>query len=191
MDLNSAEDSRIVRTGFALALVVICLAIGFHCALNRSLTKVNDSLTGGFLILEHVDSILDDLDRLSLNQRAFLGTGDERFSQDVVESVMEIERHMDSLQQIARKGARLRPPIDNLARAIDWALDSLGKSNEIEQTSGAAVAIALLDNDESLEDAKDVAQRLRRQATDGVFDRVQTERKMKAILDVIYSYLKF
>src|SRR5260370_24051206 len=158
MDLNSAEDSGIVRIGFALALVVICLGIGFHYALNRSLTKVNNSLTGGFLVLEHVDSILDDLDRLSFTQRAFLSTGDERFSQDVVESVMGIERHMDSLQQIARKGARLHAPVDNLARAIDWALNSLGKSNEIEQTSGAAVAIALLDNDESLEDAQELAQ---------------------------------
>jgi CHASE3 domain sensor protein len=186
MDLSTAEDSAIVRIGFGLALVVICLAIGFRFALNRSLTKVSNSLIGGFLILDHVDNILDDLDRLSLNQRAFLSTGDERFSQDVVESVMGIERQIDSLQQIARKGARLHAPVNQLARAIDWALDSLGRSNELEQTSGAAVAIALLDNDESIEDAKEVAQELRRQATDGVFDRVRTERKIKSILDVLF-----
>ena len=95
MDPYSAEDSWTIR-GLGLALVVICLAIGFHYALNRTLTKVNDSVTGGFLVVEHVDAIVDDLDRLTLNQRAFLGTGDERFSQDVVESVMGIERHLDS-----------------------------------------------------------------------------------------------
>lgn len=186
MDPYSAEDSWIIKAGCALALIAICLAIGFHYALNRSLTKVNDFVTGGFVIVDHIDAIVDDLDRLSLNQRAFLGTGDERFSQDVVESVMGIERHMDSLEQLKRQGPRLRTAVSRLDHSIEWALNSLGKSNELNQSLGSGIAIALLDNDDSITEAKMVAQDLRRQATDGVFDRVRTQRKMKAILDVLF-----
>ena len=68
-------------------------------------------------------------------------------------------------------------------RAVTWALDSLGKSNDLNESMGSGIAIALLDNDDSIDDAKRVAQELRRLVTDGVFDRVRTERKMKAILD--------
>jgi CHASE3 domain sensor protein len=185
MDPYSAEDSWTIR-GLGLALVVICLAIGFHYALNRTLSKVNASVTGGFLVVEHVDAIVDDLDRLTLNQRAFLGTGDERFSQDVVESVMGIERHLDSLNQLKTRGPRVRSAITKLERAVGWALDSLGKSNDLNQSMGSGIAIALLDNDDSIDDAKRVAQELRKEVTDGVFDRVRTERKMKAILDVLF-----
>lgn len=186
MDPYSAEDSWIIRAGCALALVAVCLASGFHYVMNRTLNKVNNSVTGGFLVVDHVDAIVDGLDRLTLNQRAFLGTGDERFSQDVVESVMGIERHMDSLGQLKIPDPRLRIVISKLEHSVEWALDSLGKSNDLNQTMGSGIAIALLDNDESIADAKMVAQELRKAATDGVFDRVRTERKMKAILDVLF-----
>ncbi len=172
--------------GLGLALVLICLAIGFHYAINRTLTKVNDSLTGGFLVVEHVDAIVDDLDRLTLNQRAFLGTGDERFSQDVVESAMGIERQSGLTESVKTRGPRVKGAITKLERAVAWALDSLGKSNDLNQSMGSGVAIALLDNDDSIDDAKRVAQELRREVTDGVFDRVRHERKMKAILDVLF-----
>ncbi len=186
MDLSSGEDSATVRIGSGLALVALCLAIGFHYALNRALTRVGASMNGAFLVVDDVDSILDGLDRLSLNQRFFLRTGDLRFSQDVYESITRIQRHMDSLRSVAQKGNRLRGPIAKLARAIDWALDSLRRSNDLEKSEGSAEAIALLDKDESIAEAEKEAEQLRKLATEGVFDRVRTERKMKSILDVLF-----
>ena len=175
-----------VKVGCALVLVAVCLAIGFHYAFNRTLTKVNASVTGGFLVVDHVDAIVDNLDRLTLNQRAFLGTGDERFSQDVVESIMGIERNLDSLEQLKNRSPRLRLDITKLERSIGWAFDSLGKSNDLNQTLGSGIAIALLDNDDSIADAKLVAQELRKEVTDGVFDRFRTQRRMRAILDILF-----
>ncbi len=186
MDLGSGAPSATVRIGSGLALVVLCLGIGFHCALNRALTRVGDSMNGGFLVVNDVDSIMDGLDRLSLNQRSFLRTGDLRFSQDVYESITRIQRHMDSLRQIAQKGSRLRGPIAKLDRAIDCALDSLGRSNELEKSEGSAQAIKLLDKDESIAEAAKEAEQLRKLATEGMFDRVRTERRMTAVLDVLF-----
>ena len=186
IDLESGEDCGILRLAFGLALVVLCLGIGFHHALNRALTRVGDSINSGFLVVNDVDSILDGLDRLSLNQRSFLRTSDLQFSQDVYESVTTIQRHMDSLRQVAREGSRLRDPIAGLDRAVDCALDSLRRSDELEKSEGPAVAVASLDKDESIAEAGKEAEHLRNLATDGVFDGVRTERKMKSILDVLF-----
>ncbi len=93
-----------------------------------------------------------------------------RFTQDVVESVMGIERHLDSLDQLKPRGARVRNAITKLERSVAWALDSLGKSNDLNQSMGSGIAIALLDNDDSIDDAKRVAQELRKEVSDGVFD---------------------
>ena len=78
MDL-SIEDSKVVRTGAGLAVLVICLAIAFRCAIDRSLAMVNKSLTGTLLVVGYADDILDDLDRKKIDQRAFLSTGNDCF----------------------------------------------------------------------------------------------------------------
>jgi hypothetical protein len=76
--------------------------------------------------------------------------------------------------------------LTRLERSIDWALDSLGKSNDLNQTRGSGIAIALLDNDDSIADARSVAQELRKEVTDGVFDRFRSQRKMQTIKDVLF-----
>jgi hypothetical protein len=162
------------------------LGIGFHCAFNRALTRIGASIKGGFVVIGDVDSIIDGLDRLSLNQRSFLRTGDLHFAQDVYESVTQIQRHMDSMRRVGPKGSRLRGAITSLDHAVDLALDSLGKSTEMEKSEGPAPAIKLLDQDQSIADAEMEAERLRNLATEGVFDRVRAERRMSSIPDVLF-----
>lgn len=186
MDLNSAEDSKTVRMMFGLTVVVICLGIGFHHALRRALAQVSDSLVGGFVVVDHVDSIVNELDRLTIDQRAFLSTGDDRFSENVVESIMRIDRNLESLESAADKDERLREPVGRLTRSVNWVMDSMGKSFQVQQTAGNAVAIAFLDDDDSVEDAKGDALRLRALATEGVFDRVRCEGRMQSILRVLF-----
>jgi hypothetical protein len=183
---HNAEDSRVVRLGSALALVILCLEIGFHYALNRALTRVSNSMNCALLVFDDVDSIVDGLDRLSLNQRFLIRTGDPRFAQDMYESVMGIERQMDSLRQVARKGSKLGGPIAELDRAVDLALSSLRRSNEVERSEGSAAAIRLLDKDGSIAEARREAQQLRNLAANGVFDRVRAERGMKSIFDLLF-----
>ncbi|MGO9056838.1 MAG: CHASE3 domain-containing protein [Candidatus Binataceae bacterium] len=186
MDLNSAEDSKTVKAMLGVTVVVICLGIGFHHALKRSLMRVSDSFIGGLTVVDHVDSIVNQLDRLTIDQRAFLSTGDDRFSENVVESIMGIDRNLESLEVAANKDPRLRSPVAELSHSINWVMDSMGKSFQIQQTSGAAVAIALLDDDPSVDGAKGEARRLRAVATDDVFDRVRSESRMRSILNVLF-----
>jgi CHASE3 domain sensor protein len=190
VDLEDAEDSKIVRTLCGLALVGLCLTVGFRFAfnhtLNHTLTKVSDSLTGGLEVVEHADGILDDLDRLNINQRAYLATGDERFSEDVVESVIGIRSHLESLEQFGGKGPQFRDRVEELHHKVDWVLNAVGKSNELQQSAGVAVAMALLDDDDSIGDAKLDAIALKKWATEGVFDRVRRERKAHSVLEVLF-----
>jgi CHASE3 domain sensor protein len=186
MDLSSAEDSKIVRTAGLLAAVVICLVISFHFVLNHTLSRVSNSVTGGLIVVENVDSIVDNLDRLNNNQRAYLSTGDDQYSEEVAESVIAITSNLEALKQISVNGQPLARRINELSHQIDWVLDSMEKSYEVQKTAGSAVAIALLDNDDAVMDAKMNALSLKKVATDGVFDRVRTERKMRSILQVLF-----
>jgi CHASE3 domain sensor protein len=186
MDLNLAEDSKLVRMVFGLTIVVICLSVGFHHALKRTMAQVSNSLVGGLVIVDHVDNIMNQLDRLTTDQRAFLSTGDDRFAEVVVESIMGIDRNLESLEVEAKKNQRLREPVGKLSQAISWVMDSMGKSFQVQQTAGAAVAIAYLDDDASVDGAKDEAARLRRLATDSLFDRMRSESKMRSILNVLF-----
>jgi hypothetical protein len=117
MDLDSVEDCGVLRLAVGLALVVFCLGIGFDYAFNRALTTVDVSMHRAFLVVDDIDSIVDGLDRLSLNQRSFLRTGDLHFSQDVAESVVGIDGHLDSLRIIAQNGSQLRGSIAAVDRA--------------------------------------------------------------------------
>jgi CHASE3 domain sensor protein len=186
MDLSSAEDSKIVRTAALLAAVAICLIMCFHFVLNRTLNTVSNSVTGGLIVVENVDSIVDNLDRLNNNQRAYLSTGDDQYSEEVAESVIALSSDLEGLKQISVNGKPLQARIAELSHRIDVALDSMQKTYEIQKTAGSAVAIALLDNDDSVMDAKMDALSLKKLATDGMFDRVRTQRKMRSILQVLF-----
>jgi len=186
MDLTSAEDSKFIRVLAILAAAVICLSICFRFVLNHTLNRVNNSVTGGLIVVENVDSILDNLDRLNNNQRAYLSTGDDRFSEEVAESVIAISSNLEALKRISVKGEPLQRRITTLSHQIDWVLDAMEKTYEIQQSAGTAVAIALLDNDESVTQAKMDAMSLKKLATDGMFDRVRTERRMRSVLDVLF-----
>jgi CHASE3 domain sensor protein len=186
MDLTSAEDSKIVRTSALLAAVVICLVICFHFVLNRTLNTVSNSVTGGLIVVENVDSIVDNLDRLNNNQRAYLSTGDDQYSEEVAESVIALSSDLEGLKQISVNGEPLQARISELSHRIDVALESMQKTYEIQKTAGSAVAVALLDNDDSVLDAKMDALSLKKLATDGMFDRVRTQRKMRSILQVLF-----
>jgi CHASE3 domain sensor protein len=186
MDLTEAEDSKITKMAAVLVAVIICLSITFGFVLNRSLITVTRSVTAGLIVVENVDSMVDDLNRLAANQRAFLATGDDRYSQEVAESIIGISTSLEALKQIRVNGASLDRRLDKLSHRIDFALGSVEKTYEMEQTAGPEGAIALLDNDLAVEDAKNEALSLKKYATDNMFDRVQTQRKMRSILQVLF-----
>lgn len=171
-----------------VALVAICLAIGFRFALSRSLGKIDASLTRGVTVVEHVDSILDDLERLSLSQRAFLHTGEDRFSEGVIESATGLIQHVDALKQLPGQSAALKHQIAQMSHSVDGALDLVGESNDLKHYFGTSVALTLLDEagDSSIQDAELDAVQLKRLATAHVLERVRTEGKLRSVLDVLF-----
>lgn len=183
--LSSDAIPAVIRLGSALALLVLCLGIAFQYALNRVLSRIHASTNRGLLIIDDADSITDGLDRLSLSQRSFLRTRDLQFSQDVAQSVVGIDRDIDSLRRIVVKPGRLREATLKLSGNIDWALKSLGRCNDVERSEGAAAALAYLDNDVSIDDARTQAQQVTRLAAEDLFDRVRAEHRM-LIFDVLF-----
>jgi CHASE3 domain sensor protein len=187
MDITEAEDSKIIRMTAGLVVAVICLSIGFGLVLDRSLNRVSRSVTANLIVVENVDSMVDNLDRLNMNQRAFLSTGDDRYSEEIAESVMAISASLEALKQVSINGEPLRQRwVSRLSQRVDWALGSVEKTYEMKRLAGAEVAIVLLDNDITVEEAKMEALSLKRQATDGMFDRVESQEKMRSILQVLF-----
>ncbi len=143
-------------------------------------------MTGGLSLIENIDSIINNLDRLSMNQRAFLYTGDEGFAAGVAESVLAISNNLTSIKQISVNDEPLQRKATILSHSIDWALESIEKAYDLQQHFGSGPAIALLDHDDAVEDAKEEALSLKKVATDGMFDRVRTEREVRSILEELF-----
>ncbi len=137
MDTNCAEDSKIVRVLFGLALVALCTGIGAHTVLDRELARLGDSMNESDMVVENVDEIVDDLNYLDISMRAFVSAGDGRFSDDVVLSVTGLEVHMESLLQLPVKRRQLKRNIGKLNHMVKLALDSLGDSSRIRHPPGS------------------------------------------------------
>jgi CHASE3 domain sensor protein len=186
MDLTSAEDSNAVRIACGLVLAIICIAMCSRFALNHTFIKVEHSVAGGLTVVETIDSIVENLDLLTMNQRAFLYTGDEHFTEEVAVSVMTMDHDIDTLEQISTNRALLRSYVTILSHRIKLALDSIRETYDLQQHFGATVAIALLDDDDAIDSAKQEALSIKRVATDGMFDRVQTECRLRSILGLLF-----
>jgi len=187
MDL-SIEDSKAVRSGAGLAVLVICLAIAFRCAIDCSLAMMNNSLTGTLLVVGYADDILDDMDRLRVDQRAFLSTGNDCFSDGIYESATSMLVDLDALEKLRLQSRALRGQILRVSDSVHSALDLVGRSNELEQSDGTSVALALLDGDanNSIEDARAGAVELKRLATDRILYRIQPSRILRYALAALF-----
>ncbi len=188
MNLDSAEDSNLLRLAAGAVLLIICLGTAFSLALDRTFSKVSNSLIGSFAVVEHADGIVDDLDRLRIDQRAFLSTGEDCYSEDIVESATQIINHLDALEQLPVHGQALRRQIARLSHSVHGALNMVGLSNNLQQHWGTAVALELLDEDgyNAIETARMDALAVKRLATDRAMHRVSVERKPRLVLDMLF-----
>jgi CHASE3 domain sensor protein len=188
MDLNSVENSMIVRMAAGAAAIAICLAIGFRSALSLSLGKIVTSLTRGITVVEKVDDIVNDLDRLRVSQRAFLDTGEDPFAQGVIESATGLIENVAVLKQLTAPSAALARQIARVSHSVDWALELVGESNDLQHYFGTAAAVTLLDEDgdRTIESAETDAIQLKKLATSHVLDRVRTEGRLRSILNVVF-----
>src|SRR5690348_13838729 len=100
MDLEAAEDSILIRAAAALVIIVICLGICLGYVLRDSVGAISSSVTRGFVLVEHADHIVDDLDQLRIAQRALFYSGGEPYSQLVAITVSDIVGELNALEQL-------------------------------------------------------------------------------------------
>jgi CHASE3 domain sensor protein len=188
MDLSSVEDSATVKAAAGLVLALICLGLCFRFVLHRSVGAIDKSVTGGFVVIEHVDDIVDDLDQLRINQRAFISTGGESFSDGVAENISGIIADMNALEQLRLNDQLMQRQIGQVSRSVDRVFTSVGRANQLQQLFGTEAALALFDDDgdRCILSAKIDAMLLKRLATQQVLHRMTLQRRMRALLDVLF-----
>jgi hypothetical protein len=179
----SAEKYPWMSILLGLALVFVWGVISLAHAYDRSLTRMNDSFTQSFMIADRLGGILDALSRLSVDQQAFLSTGDARFQDGVIESGEALTIDIGMLNSLAAKAELQRPPIASLSRSVDQVLNLVGESDGVRQRRGASAALAYFDSREiAIAEAKLQAGQLRSEIGRRISDRVRDARSPRVLL---------
>ncbi len=171
--------------GFALVAIWGVMSLGH--AYDRSLAKVNDCFSQGFMVVGRLDAIAGALDRLNVDQQAFLSNGDGRFLQGVWESARSVEDNMSWLNSLATRSGSPRTELIKLSRAINEVLDSVGESYDIRDRRGRPAAQAFFAAREAaISEAKSQADELRIEVTQGISDRILMARGTNLLHEAIH-----
>ncbi len=144
----SSEKSPWMSLGLGLALVFAWGVMSLARAYGQSLATVNDSFDQGFMVEAQLGAILSSLERLSVDQRAFLSTGETRFQDGVIESAETLELDLDQLNSMAASRQLRRAPLAGLSGSIKRILAVMGESDQIRDARGTAAAVAFFDSKE-------------------------------------------
>jgi hypothetical protein len=188
MDIEAAEDSNPVRAAAVLVAVVICLGICFRFVLHDSVGAISSSVTRGFVVVEHADHIVDDLDQLRISQRALLYSGGGPYSELAAISISEIIGEISALEQLNFADQDLSIQVRQVSLAVDRALKLVGTTNQLQQLCGDAAALAVFDEDadKSILAARLNVVELKLLATEDVFHRVRAQRDLRSALRVLF-----
>jgi hypothetical protein len=168
-----------------LALVFVWSVMSLGHAYNRTLTKMNYSFAQGITLVERLGAMLDALVRLSVDQEAFLSTGDERFQDGVIESAQTLELDMYMLN-LADRAKLQRPLLNGLSRSIDLALGSVADSDEIRDVRGRLAAVTFFDSQEAaISVAKSQADQLIIDITACLSDRVRSAHGTSVLFEAL------
>ena len=181
--MDSSEKYPWMSLWLGLALVFAWGVISLAHAYDRNLATVSDSFTHGFMLLGRLGNIVDALDRLGIDQRAFLSTGDERFQDGVIENAESLEINIDMLNALAATDKSQRP-LTSLSRSIKDVLDLVGQSDGIRDVRGSAAAAAFFDSRQgAVSLAKWQADQLRIEVTRGISGRIRKARGYNALFE--------
>jgi hypothetical protein len=157
----SSEKYPLLSLLLGLALVFVWGVMSLVHAYDRDLAKVNDCFIQGFMIVDQLDVIVDGLARLSVDQEAFLSTGDQRFQDGVVESAETFALDRYRLNSLAAS-SQLQRSLNSLSRSIDRVVGSVAESDKIREVSGKVAAVAFFESREpAIFDAQSQAEQLK------------------------------
>jgi hypothetical protein len=171
---------------FGLALAVIWGMMSLRDAYERSLAKVDICFSQGFMVVGRLDAIAGALDRLKVDQQAFLSTGDGRFLQDVWESARSLQDNVSWLNSIAAGNGLPRAPLTRMSGAIKQVLDLVGASYDVRDMRGRPAARAFFAAREAtIAGAKFRTDELRIEVIQGISARILTAHGSNLLLDAI------
>jgi hypothetical protein len=186
--MDSSEKNPWLSMWLGLALIFAWGLMSLAHAYNRSLAAVSDSFNQGFMLLGRLGTIVDALDRLGVDQRAFLSTGDERFQDGVIENAEALEINIDMLNSPAAIGKSQRVLLIGLSQSVRQVLDSVGESDGIRNVRSGAAATAFFDSKEdAVALAKWQAEQLRIAITRGMSGRIRKARSCNALLEDFFD----
>jgi CHASE3 domain sensor protein len=122
---------------------------------------MKDSFARRLMIQGELDDLTSTVDRLSIDQQAFMSTGDDRFQDGVYASIVTLDRRLAGLNASMAGNAVQRARLVRLSAAIKQVVDAVAQSYEVKDARGAAAALAFLDtNDAAISAAKSRAAEL-------------------------------
>src|SRR5262245_50422031 len=136
-----------VGSGFVLAVIWGALWLGH--AYDRSLARLNESFSQAFAVAGRLDAIAGALDRLNVDQQAFLSSGDHRFLEGVWESTPSLDDDIAWLSDLTTQSGLPPAPLTSMSHAIKEVLDSVGDSYYLRDLRGRAAARAFFAAKES------------------------------------------
>ena len=174
MDWSSEKYSWLSLL-IGLALVSAWGVLSLAHAYDRALTKVSNSFIQVFMIVDQLGVIEETLTRISVDQQAFLSTGDQRFQDGVIESAQAFVLHRDRLSLVA--GTKLQGSLSSLSRSMDQVLASVAESDEIKEVRGRSSAVAFFESEQvAIAQVQSQAEQLRIEISGSVSDAIRSGR---------------
>jgi CHASE3 domain sensor protein len=182
----SSEKSPWMSLVLGFVLVFAWGVMSLAHAYEQSLAQVNDSFDQGFMVVGQLGTILSSLDRLGVDQRAFLSTGETRFQDGVIETAEALELDLSKLNSMATINKSRRAPLTGLSGSIKQILAWVGESDKIRDKRGAAAAVAFFDSREpAMSLATGQADHLRIEISRRIAERIRGASSANALVEAL------
>jgi CHASE3 domain sensor protein len=173
MNRYSEPFGRIGAVGFALIMVTAWSVMTLAYAYNQSLACMNDSFGRGVVAVNLLDDVRNTVDRLGIDLRAFLATGDPRFQDGVWNGVASLDHHLDELRGLVDRDGVQGARAARLSAAVKQVLTCVAQSYDVKDARGARAALAFFDtHDAVISAAKSQADDLKAEVLANISDQM-------------------
>ncbi|HKD68865.1 MAG TPA: hypothetical protein VKB84_18620 [Candidatus Binataceae bacterium] len=162
-----------VTIGVAAALLITWSAMTVSNAYSQSMAAMNDSFNRGLSAVYLLDDVRNNVDRISIDQRAFLSTTDLRFLDGVWSSALNLDRHLEAISALAGTDGEQRAGAARLSGATRQVLECVARSYDIRDVRGSRAALAFFDaHEDVISEAKAQADQLKIGIVLNISDRI-------------------
>jgi CHASE3 domain sensor protein len=186
MNACNKHLARAGSIGLAVLLMFSWGVITLAHAYSRSLGDMNDSFKQGLSAIYALDEITGTVDRIGVDQRAFLSTGQHRFEESLWIATEGMDRPMEMLRSITSRDAEQQARTMRLFAAVRHLLDCVARSYEIRDARGRRAAMVYFDGcEDAVADANAQAGELKSVIIANVSGRILNARASSALIQAM------